>query len=133
MRKRSLGIVLLAALAASGFNAATAGNTFTNTTNVAGYGENTVTGTTVSKINYSTLSTDATKLASVVFTAKTDITGFAAKMTLKNSTGVAIGASPYSCVLGTWDVLLSEITVTCNTPDNPAVSTIASTGLTVTQ
>jgi hypothetical protein len=133
MRKRSLGVVLLAALAASGFSAATAGNTFTNTTNVAGYGENTVTGTTVSDIAYTTLSTDATKLASVVFTAKTDITGYTAKMTLKNSAATAIGASPYSCLLGTWNALTSEITVTCDTTDNPAISTIASTGLTVTQ
>ncbi len=107
MRKRSLGVVLLAALAASGFSAATAGNTFINPTNVAGYGENTVTGTTVGKIAYTTLSTDATKLESVVFTAKTDITGYTAKMTLKNSTGVAIGASPYSCTLGTCNALIS--------------------------
>ncbi len=133
MRKRSLGVVLLAALAASGFSAATAGNTFTNATNVAGYGENTVTGTTVGKISYTTLTTDATKLESVVFTAKTDITGHTAKMTLKNSSGTGIGASPYSCTLGTWNPLTSEIPVTCNTTDNPAVNTVAATGLTVTQ
>ncbi len=131
MRKRSLGLVLLAALTASGFNAATAGNTFANSKNVAGYGESSVTGTTVSAITYTTVLTDASKLASVVFKVTTDITGSTAKMTLKNSAGVAIGGSAYSCSLGTF--LLNEMSVTCDTPDNPAISSVSFTGLTVTQ
>lgn len=130
MRKRSLGVVLIAALAASGFSAATAGNTFTNTTNVAGYGQSSVTGTTVSKIAYTTMSTDATKLESVVFTSATDITGYKAKMTLKDSAGTVIGASPYTCTLGPY---LIDMTVTCSTTDNPHVNKIGFTGLTVTQ
>ncbi len=131
MRKRSLGVVLLAALAASGFNAATAGNTFTNATNVAGYGESSVTGTSVSNIMYTTLLTDASKLDSVVFKVTTNITGATAKMTLKNSAGAAIGGSAYSCSLGPF--LVNEMSVTCSTPDNPAISSVAFTGLTVTQ
>ncbi|GAC1441286.1 MAG: hypothetical protein NVSMB55_08610 [Mycobacteriales bacterium] len=132
MRKRTLGAVLLAGLAVSGTGAFTASNTFSNTTNVAGYGSSTATGATVTNVSYTTLSTDATKLASVVFTTTTNITNMTAKMTLMNGTAV-LGASPYACTLGTWNAVTTSMTVTCATGDNPAVANLTSTGLTVTQ
>lgn len=130
MTKRTVGLLLLSSLAVSG--AFTASNSFTNGTNVAGYGSSNVTGATVSSIAYTTSSTDATKLASVVFTSATNVTGMTAKMTLSQSTGV-LGASPYACALGVWNPTTASMTITCATSDNPAVAALTATGLTVTQ
>lgn len=129
MRKRTLGAVLLAGLAVSGAGAFTASNTFSNTSNVAGYGSDTATGATVTGISYTTVPTDATKLASVVFTTSTNVTGMTAKMTLSQTSGV-LGASPYACTLGLY---VTSMTITCLTADNPSVAALTGTGLTVTQ
>ena len=84
MRKsRMVGLALLGGLVASG-GAFTASNTFTNTTDVAGYGSNAVTGATETNEAYTTLSTDSSKLASVVFTVGTNITGDTATAQLLN-------------------------------------------------
>jgi hypothetical protein len=133
MRKSSKLFVAVAAagLVATGGSAFTTSNSFTNTSNVLGYGENAVSGTTVSDITYTTNTSDAAKLDNVVFTAKTDITGKTAKLTLKDSAGANVGSGTYSCTLGTWDATASTIVVTCATADGPLVSLVSKTGLSV--
>jgi hypothetical protein len=133
MRKsRLLGLALLAGVVASG-GVFTASNTFTNTTNIAGYGADTVTGATVSNISYAHATLDSSKLASVTFTLTTNVTGAVATMQLLNSSGAAIGSSPYSCTLGTWSVVSSSMTATCNTSDNPLITSVVTVGLMVHQ
>jgi hypothetical protein len=127
-----VGLALLGGLVASG-GAFTASNTFTTTTDVAGYGSNAVTGATVTNVAYTTLSTDSSKLASVVFTVGTNITGDTATAQLLNSSSALVGASPYACTLGTWNSVTSTMSVTCATSDNPAIANVASTALSVHQ
>jgi hypothetical protein len=127
-----VGLALLAGLVGSG-GAFTASNTFTNTTNVAGYGQDTVTGATVSNISYTHAVLDSSKLASVTFTLTTNVTGMTAVMQLLNGTGGLVGSSPYSCTLGTWSTLNSNMTATCATSDNPSISSVVTVGLTVHQ
>jgi len=130
MRKRTLGVVLLAGLAMSGAGAFTASNTMSQTSNIAGYGQATVSGATVTDIKYATLATDASKLTQVVFTTSTDLSagvGKTAKMTLRSATGVM--GSAYSCTIGAFALGTGDIT--CATADNPLVADVASTGLTV--
>ncbi|TAL14439.1 MAG: hypothetical protein EPN99_14290 [Frankiales bacterium] len=98
MRKRTLGVVLLAGLAMSGAGAFTAANDLPTTT-TAGYGAAAVTGATVTDIAYN-VGADPSKLTNVVFTSTTDVTGKTATMTLRNA-GVQVGSS-YSCTLGLW-------------------------------
>lgn len=110
MRKRTLGAVLLAGLAASGAGAFTASNSLPATT-TAGYGAAAVTGATVSTIQYTPSATDSSKLSQVVFTSTTDVTGKTATMTLRSG-GAQVG-SPYACTLGTYTV--TSMTITCST------------------
>jgi hypothetical protein len=87
----------------------------------------------VTNVSYTHLATDSSKLASVVFTVGTNITGDTATAQLLNGSNALIGASPYSCTLGTWNAVSSSMTVTCATSDNPAIANIASTALSVHQ
>jgi hypothetical protein len=116
----------ITAVAVTG-SAFTAANTVPNS--VAGYGQGTVTGATVTNIAY-TPAADATNLASVVFTSSTNVTGRTATMMLKQGTS-PVGTSPYSCTLGTWSG--SAIDITCLTPDNPPIANFNTVGLTVVQ
>ena len=116
----------LAGLIAVGGEAFTASNTVPNS--IAGYGQSTVSGATITNIAYTSLGTDASKLASVVFTSSTDVTGKIATMTLR--LGSTVVGSPYSCTLGSYS---STMTITCDTADNPAYTGFDTTGLTVTQ
>lgn len=110
-------------LAAGG--AFTASNTMP-TGSVQGYGQTVYTGAAVTSTTVSTLSTDASKLSSVVFSTTTDVTTKTNKMTLKS--GSTVVGSPYSCtVTGS----VSPWTITCNTTDNPLVSAYDTIGLTV--
>lgn len=120
----------IAGVVAAGGSAFTASNTMSQTSNVAGYGQATATGATVTKISYTSLSTDASKLASVIFTTSTNVTGKTAKLTLK--LGTAIVGTPYSCTLGTWDATNLKMDVTCATADNPLYTAFDTTGFTVT-
>ena len=109
--------VLLAGVAVAGAiattSAFTASNTFTGVdNNIAGFGEVTVSGATITNIAY-TPDTDASKLASVTFTASNDIVGSTtAIMVLKLSTATATGQDN-SCSV---DATANTITCTLTTP-----------------
>jgi hypothetical protein len=140
MRKRTLGAVLLAGLALSGAGAFTAGNTFSNTTDVAGYGENTVTGATVTAISYTSSTTDSSKLAAVVFTTSTDMASKTAELMLRPVTGTTPVGGPYTCGTAVDAVTGIAPTIsttswrfTCSTSDNPNIASIGGVGLTVHQ
>ena len=133
MRKRTLGVVLLAGLAMSGAGAFTAANTLPTTT-TAGYGAAAVTGATVTDIAYN-VGADPSQLANVVFTSTTDVTGSTATMTLRNG-GTQVGSS-YACTLGTWTLNLATpldltdgtILITCNSTED--IAAFDQVGLTV--
>lgn len=132
MRKRTLGVVLLAGLAMSGAGAFTAANDLPTTT-TAGYGAAAVTGATVTNIAYN-VGSDPSKLTDVVFTSTTNVTGKTATMTLRNG-GVQVGDS-YTCALGTWvlDALTvdpddGEMSITCASTED--IADFDQVGLTV--
>ena len=89
MRKRTLGVVLLAGLAMSGAGAFTGSNSFTNasdTNRVAGYGAVKATGVTVTKTVYDFNDVDS-KMDKIVFTASgKNLTGLTSRVTLTNAT-----------------------------------------------
>lgn len=118
MRKRTLGVVLLAGLAMSGSGAFTASNDMTGvsggTKNVGGFGTATVTGATVTNVAYTVdpLTVDNSKVSAIVFTATEVLTGKTAKLTLKSGTSDV--TAPNTCAItGT---LSSTITCTFTTP-----------------
>jgi hypothetical protein len=84
----------LAAVAVTG-SAFTASNDVTGVThNVAGYGEVTATGATVTDISYVPQASDNTYLSQVIFSTSTDVTAQTATLTLKNgSTPLSVGAA----------------------------------------
>lgn len=119
--------IAVAAAAVAGTSAFTASNTVPNS--VAGYGQGTISGATVTDIQYTPLSSDNTYLASVVFTTTTDVTNETSTMTLKSGSAT-VGASPYSCTYSSYS---TTMTITCLTPDNPAFTSFNTVGLTVVQ
>ena len=131
MRKRTLGAVLVAGLIASGAGAFTASNTMSQTSNIAGFGTSTATGATVTDIAYTTDATDATKLASVIFTSSTNLAagvGKTASLVLQEGAT----STTYACTIGVWNAVTSTNTITCaTTSDDPNVADVTSTGLTV--
>jgi len=126
MSTRVFGAVVVAGLVAAGGTAFTASNTLP-AGGVSGYGQSVATGATVTDIAVTTLSTDASKLASVAFTSSTDVTGKTVKMTLKS--GSSVVGSPYTCTLGAYSA--GSMTITCATADNPLLNSYDTTGLTV--
>lgn len=126
MRTPHVAVAVAAAVTVATGSAMTAGNTLPST--IAGYGEASVSGATISAIDYIPLTTDHSKLSSVVFTSTTDLTLLTATMTLKNG-GTQVGASPYGCNVGVWSG--TEMTVTCATSDNPAFADFDTVGLMV--
>lgn len=118
--------VAVATAAAAG-TAFTAANTLPTTT-TAGYGTAAVTGAAVSNIAYATAA-DPANLARVTFTSTTDVTGRTATLTLRS--GTTIVGSPYSCVLGAYSG--TSMSITCDTTDNPAITSFNTVGLTVVQ
>lgn len=127
MRRSSkfFGALVVAGLVATGGAAFTASNTLP-AVGVSGYGQTVATGATITAVNYTLLSTDNSKLASVVFTSSTDVTSKTASMTLKN--GATVVGSPYTCTLGTF---ATTMTITCSTANNPLMNAFDTTGLTV--
>ena len=115
----------LAGLALVSGGAFTASNTMP-AGDVQGYGQVVSTGATVTSMTTNTVSGDASKVASVVFSTTTDVTGKTVKLTLKNGT-TTVGSS-YAC---TTSGTASPWTITCNTTDNPLLSSYDTSGLTV--
>jgi hypothetical protein len=128
MRKSTkfLGAFAVAGLIAASGSAFTASNTLP-AGGVSGYGESLATGATITTISDTLLSSDNSKLASVVFTSTTDLTGKTVSMTLKNGT-TPVG-SPYTCTFTAFTT--GSTTITCATAGNPLLSTYDTTGLTV--
>lgn len=145
MRKRTLGVVLVAGLAMSGAGAFTASNTFENASNVAGYGQNTVTGATVSAIAYTQSTTDSSKISAVKFQVNEDVTKKTSSLTLRSGTnGATLVSGPYSCSPGAYTATAvldanglvttpAGTPVTCTLSPEVAIDSFTSTGLTVTQ
>jgi hypothetical protein len=127
MRKsgKLLGALAVAGLIATGAAAFTASNTLP-AGGVSGYGESVATGATITTVAHTLLASDNSKLASVVFTSSTDVTGKTASMTLKQGT-TPVG-TPYTCTLGAFT---TTMTITCATADNPLLNAFDTTGLTV--
>lgn len=91
MRKRTLGVALLAGLAISGGGAFTASNTVSDS--VAGYGEATVSGVTVTDVDY-TMNAAADAVTAIAFVAGSDIRGKQLVLKLQNgSTDVATASN----------------------------------------
>lgn len=141
MRKRTLGVVLLAGLAVSGAGAFTGSNTYNNGTadTIAGYGESTATGAVVTAISYDASTTDSANLASVTFTTTTDMAGLTASVMLRDvDTTTSYG--PYSCGTAVDSVtgLTPSVTTTswrfsCAVTATVSIEDVASVGLSVTQ
>lgn len=131
MRKRTLGVVLLAGLAMSGAGAFTGSNTFSSgvDTQKAGYGSVTASGVAITDVDYNLLTGDSSKLASVDFYTTDDITiGHTSKMTLRSGSTVV---EDVTC--GTAVVQVSvpvTYKVTCNNAD-VALTAFDGVGITV--
>ena len=102
MRKRTLGVVLLAGLALSGAGAFTASNSIANST--AGYGTATVSGVTVTDTNYTLAPTDNSKVTGMSFTHVSDLTGKTVKLDL-TSGGTVVSSAVSTCVGGSGTAL----------------------------
>ncbi|MGY1887408.1 MULTISPECIES: hypothetical protein [unclassified Blastococcus] len=134
-----LSRVLLAGVAVAGIAATTSAFTAGNTVDasIAGFGANTVSGVTVTNIQYVPSTTDHANLAQVVFTVQEDVdTGHGASLTLRNgpssntTPGSIVGT--YECTtFGTHDGTVG--TITCNTAPNPAFTSFTGVGLAVFQ
>jgi hypothetical protein len=116
MRKRTLGVVLVAGLAMSGAGAFTNSNAVD--TSVAGVGANTVSGVTVTDIDY-TLATAATgedEISAADFTTGTDIRGKNVILRLKGTGGsVLTTASNLAAELDVCTIdAATGLRVTCN-------------------
>jgi hypothetical protein len=117
------GVAVAAAAAAT--SAFTASNDFSGVTdNVAGYGDLTVTGATVTNIAYTPSTTDASKLHVVAFTTTTDTTGMLARMSLSLA-GTATPSSASTCLT------TSATLITCTLTADVAFQAFDKTGLTV--
>jgi hypothetical protein len=145
MRKsRVLLAGVAVAAAAAGTTAFTAANTVPPS--VAGYGQNTVSGATVTGIHYVPNATDASLLDAVEFTTSTNVTAAPTKTLVLRSGvnadgtgGVDLG-DPYTCTVKTaWvgdggDPEVGSMVLTCDTTsDNPAFTAFNGLGLTVMQ
>ena len=108
-----------AAVAAAGIatSAFTASNDVPNS--VAGYDEATVTGATVTKIEYVVNATDTSLLDSVKFTATQNIATMKAYLQLQEADGDPVG-SPITCTVGAYGG--TSTPVTCLTPGREITS-----------
>jgi hypothetical protein len=123
--------IAVAAAAAAG-SAFTAANDFSApgiVDDAVGYGETTVTGATVSKVVYTPVTGDPSKLDAVAFTSTTDIKpGNVATMYLKQgSTPTADSAS--TCTIGAFSA--GEQTITCSFTADVDIDTFNTVALSV--
>jgi hypothetical protein len=131
--------VLLAGVAVAAAGAATTAFTAGNTVDasIAGFGANSVSGVTVTNIQYVPSTADHNTLARVIFTVTQDVdTGHAASMSLRSgSTNTAAGTvvgTPYTtCTFGPHDG--TSGTITCDTSPAPLFSSFTGVGLTVVE
>jgi hypothetical protein len=130
MRKSHLALAGLGLTAAAVTGSAfTAANPFTASTNVAGYGQMTATGATVTNVAYTLAGGDASKISAVTFTTSTDINGKTARLLLKQG----------STIVGTFSCDTSgahsagSMTVPCAVTTPADLSSFDTTGFTVVQ
>lgn len=117
-----------AAVVIAGGSAFTAANTGM-TDGKVGYQQVETTGVVILSTSYNTLSSDASKMDSIVFTTAQDIdTNFTAKLTLNQGGTPVVKSCAISGTSRPW-------TITCNGGStlNVAVADIASVGLTLTE
>lgn len=108
-------------------SAFTAANTVP--TSVAGYGQGSVTGATVTDIDYVAYVPDNTDLGSVVFNSSTNVNGKTASLTLKQGTTV-IGT--FACDTTTSTYAAGTMDITCDaTSTHPDFDAFNFVGLTV--
>jgi hypothetical protein len=117
------GVAVAAAAAAT--SAFTASNSLPQTGNVLGSAQVTVTGATVTDINYVPLAADATKLDKIVFTSSTDVTTQTVTMSLKDSVNATVVVP---CTMGTYS---ATVLITCQDAANTPISSFDTVGLTV--
>ena len=128
MRRSQLVLAGLAftAVAVTG-SAFAAANPFTASSNIAGYGEITTTGATITNVAY-TLSSDASQISAVTFTTSTDIRGTTARLQLRRgATIIGTHACDTSGVFGT------SMTVPCALAAPVAIASFDTTGFTVVE
>jgi hypothetical protein len=117
MRKSRLLLAGVAvAAAAVGTSAFTAANTVDDS--VAGYGEGTVSGATITDFHYVANVADGTIVDAVEFTSTTNLTGKTVTLTLKSTGGTVVVGDPYACGVKTaWNALGTPPTIvmTCDT------------------
>lgn len=149
MRKRTLGVVLLAGLAISGSGAFTAANEMSavedTDANAAGYGDATVSGGTVLSINYTHDSSDST-VSGASFVADGDWTSLSGAgdpqgtiSFYSDAAGTAL-VQAWECTPGTlvttFGADLSTTLFNCALPVNttgPTVAEVVTTGITLTR
>ena len=128
MRSSPLLLVGLAltAVAVTG-SAYAAANPFTASSNVAGYGQMTTTGATITNVAY-TLSSDASRISGVTFTTSTDVRGATARLQLRQGTSIV---GTYPC--DTSGSFGPSMTVPCALPVPVALSSFDTTGFAVVE
>ena len=128
MRKSHLALaglgVTVAAVTGSAFTAA---NNFTAPTNVAGYGQMTATGATITNVAY-TLASDVSKVSAVTFTTTTDISGKTARLQLRQGSTIV---STHTC--DTSGAFAASMTVPCTITTPADLTSFDTTGFTVVQ
>lgn len=141
MRKRTLGVVLLAGLAMSGAGAFTGSNDVTAAaTNTAGYGSVTATGVTVTDVDFTSLSSDESKVDSITFYSSDDVSGKVARLSLHLSGSnvaydcdetftAAVVDNPLTTLVD--ETAAAYSTISCDVTDNRGYTEFESIGLTV--
>jgi hypothetical protein len=122
-----------AALVAAGGSAFTAGNTIASGSKV-GYGDTTVSGISVSDVQYVVSATDGSKIDKVKFVS-TDSTASnsTGTLTIKDGSGVLV-VSSLSCGTPTADTSTPvKYTFTCDPTTDPAATAVVTVGFTVTK
>ncbi|MDT0274278.1 hypothetical protein [Blastococcus goldschmidtiae] len=122
--------VLLAGAAVAAAGIATSAFTASNSVNnsVAGYDEATVTGATVTDIDYNVNATDSSVLDSIDFLATENVSGMQAILQLQLADGTAVG-SPITCTVGAFT---TATPINCPTPGRE-ITAFQGIGLTVAQ
>src|SRR4051812_29294564 len=127
------GVAVAAAAAAT--SAFTGSNDFTAVSPlVAGYGEVSASGATVTDVSYTLVSTDKSRLDSVLFTTSTDVTdaSLVRKMILKDGSGDPVGT--YTCTPSVYTPgSPGSMTLNCDATDAPLLSAFEAIGLSISQ